>query len=192
LKWKKAAEAVNEKKAESGDGVSMNLMMTAAAAVLLIIAFVTDIKAQIIPNRLTVSFFAAAFIYHAAFSGIDGLVKAAAGAAAGFVPLLLLHLARGIGAGDVKLFGALGAWVGVWIVLQMMLYAILYAGVIGVCLVVVNRAFGKKMTAGVTAILVPAAGWKRSQWLQWAKSGKKFPFMLAVAPAAITVWAMFS
>ncbi|WP_053374437.1 A24 family peptidase [Paenibacillus sp. FJAT-27812] len=170
----------------------MLLIQTAAVAVFLIIAFVTDLKSQIIPNRLTASFFAAAFIFHAAFSGIDGVITAAAGAAAGFVPLLLLYLARGIGAGDVKLFGALGAWVGVATVLQMMLYAILYAGAIGVCLLVVNRAFGKKVTAGVTAILVPAAGWRKKQWLKWAESGKKFPFMLAVAPAAITVWSMIS
>lgn len=170
----------------------MDLVQTAAIAVLLIIAFITDLKAQIIPNRLTMSFFAAAFIYHVALSGMDGAATAAAGAAAGFVPLLLLHLARGIGAGDVKLFGALGAWVGVWIILQVLLYAILYAGAIGVCLVIVNRAFGRKVTAGVTAILVPAAGWRMRQWLQWAESGNKFPFMLAVAPAAVTVWSMLS
>lgn len=170
----------------------MNFIQTAAIAILLIVAFITDLKSQIIPNRLTVSFFAAAFIYHISSNGIDGAVAAATGAAAGFVPLLLLHLAKGIGAGDVKLFGAIGAWVGVWIVLQMMLYAILYAGLIGVCLVIVSRSFGKKVTAGVTAILVPAAGWRKRQWLHWAKSGKKFPFMLAVAPAAITVWSMIS
>jgi len=170
----------------------MDIIQTAAPAVLLIIAFITDIKAQIISNKLTVSFFTAAFIYHAAFSGMDGVATAAAGAAAGFVPLLLLHLAKGIGAGDVKLFGALGAWVGVWTVLQLMLYAILYAGAIGVCLVIANRAFGKKVTAGVTAILAPAAGWRKSEWLRWAETGKKFPFMLAVAPAAVTVWSMIS
>lgn len=170
----------------------MDLIQTAAIAVLLIIAFITDLKLQIIPNRLTASFFAAAFIYHTALSGMDGAATAAAGAAAGFVPLLLLHLARGIGAGDVKLFGALGAWVGVWTVLDMMLYAILYAGVIGVCLIIVNRAFGKRVAAGVTAILVPEAGWRKRQWLKWAESGNKFPFMLAVAPAAVTVWSMIS
>jgi len=164
----------------------------AAVAVFLMIALYTDLKAQIIPNCLTVPFFAAALIYHIALSGFEGAVIAALGASVGFIPLLLLHLARGIGAGDVKLFGALGAWVGGWVVLQMMLYAILYAGAIGVCLVIVNRAFGKRLAAGITAIVVPEAGYKKLQWLQWAESGKKIPFMLAVVPAAITVWTMFS
>lgn len=170
----------------------MDIVQTAAITSFLIIAFITDVRAQIIPNRLTVSFFAAACIYHIAVNGMAGAAAAAAGAAAGFVPLLLLHLAKGIGAGDVKLFGALGAWVGVWTVLQMMLYAIFYAGLIGICLVFVNRSFGKKVTAGVTSFIVTGLGWRKHQWLQWAESGKKFPFMLAVAPAAVTVWSMIN
>ncbi|OME76337.1 hypothetical protein BK120_29300 [Paenibacillus sp. FSL A5-0031] len=170
----------------------MEFIVTAVVAVFLVIALYTDLKAQIIPNWLNVTFFSAAFIYHTAISGLEGAAIAAVGALTGFIPLLLLHLARGIGAGDVKLFGALGAWVGVWLVLQMMFYAILYAGAIGVCLVIVNRAFGKKMAADVTAFVVTVAGDRKLQWLQWAESGKKFPFMLAVAPAAVTVWSIFS
>ncbi|MEV5026253.1 A24 family peptidase [Paenibacillus sp. LPE1-1-1.1] len=170
----------------------MEFIQIAAIVILLLGAFITDIKAQIIPNRLTASFFIAAFVYQFAMNGLEGAAAAAAGAAAGFVPLMLLHLAKGIGAGDVKLFGALGAWTGVLLVLQMMLYAILYAGVIGLFLILVNRPFGKRVTNGVSAFLTPGAGSKKQQWLQWSESGKKFPFMLAVAPAAVTVWSMFS
>lgn len=170
----------------------MSMIQIGATVLLLLIAFITDVKSQIIPNRLTVSFFLAAFIYHITVAGLGGASTAFVGAAAGFIPLLLLHFAKGIGAGDVKLFGAIGAWVGTGLVLQLMLYAILYAGLIGFCLVLVNQSFVKRITAGVTAILVPAARWRKNQWMQWAESGKKIPFMLAVAPAAITVWSMIS
>ncbi|MBD2867770.1 A24 family peptidase [Paenibacillus arenilitoris] len=168
----------------------MVLVQTAATAMLLLIAFITDIRTQLIPNRLTASFFALAFVYHFAVSGFEGLLAAAAGAAAGFAPLLLLHLAKGIGAGDVKLFGAIGAWTGAWIVLQLMLYSILYAGAIGICLLIAVRPLRKKVAAEIGSFAAPASGWRRSQWLRWAESGKKFPFMLAVAPAAVTVWSM--
>ncbi|WP_161601610.1 A24 family peptidase [Paenibacillus luteus] len=168
----------------------MEIVQIAAVVLFLSIAFITDIKFQIIPNWLTLSSITAAFIYHLSIGG--GVGTAAAGAAAGFFPLLLLYLARGIGAGDVKLFAALGSWIGVWTVLQLMLYSILYAGAIGVCLIVINRAFGKRFAAGAVAMLGPASGGRKLQWLQWAESGKKFPFMLAVVPAAITVWSMMS
>ncbi|WP_028612159.1 A24 family peptidase [Paenibacillus harenae] len=168
----------------------MEPIQTAATALLLIFSFITDIRTQLIPNRLTASFFAAAFLYHFAVEGWDGLMTAAAGAAAGFIPLLLLHFAKGIGAGDVKLFGAIGAWTGAWVVLQLMLYSILYAGLIGICILIAIRPLGKRFAAELSTFAVPESGWKKRQWMQWARSGKKFPFMLAVVPAAVTVWLM--
>jgi prepilin peptidase CpaA len=170
----------------------MELVQMAATALLLIIAFITDIRTQLIPNRLTISFFAAAFLYHLAVNGPAGLMTAAAGAAAGFVPLLILHLAKGIGAGDVKLFGAIGAWTGVGVVLQLTLYSILYAGLIGICLLIAIRPLGKRYAAELSSFTAPVTGCRKRQWLQWAQSGKKFPFMLAVAPAAVTVWVMIN
>lgn len=167
----------------------MDPYQSAALVALLIIAFITDVKSQIIPNRLTASFFLSACLYQAAAYGMQGLAAAAAGAAAGFIPLLALHLCRGIGAGDVKLFAAIGAWSGIWPVLSLIFYSILFAGAIGICLLLANRPYGKKVAAEAAALAVPVAGWRRRQWLQWANSGKRFPFMLAVAPAAVAVWA---
>lgn len=165
-------------------------MIITAAAVLLIAAFITDVSKQIIPNRLTIFFFGAGVLFHLIAGGIQNGMAAVTGAAAGFVPLLLLHFAKGIGAGDVKLFGALGAWIGVGAVLQVLLYSILYAGLIGVFIAVIYRPFSSKITVGMTALLLSGNEPKKRQWLRLAESGKKFPFMLAVVPAAITVWIM--
>lgn len=126
----------------------MNITQLVAAGLFLAIAFIVDIRKQIIPNWLTAASFAAAIVYHAVLGGMEGITAALIGAAAGFFPLLLLHLAKGIGAGDVKLFAALGAWLGVWTVLQVLLYSILYAGAIGICLVIMNRTFGKRLVEG--------------------------------------------
>ncbi|MGO4543584.1 prepilin peptidase [Paenibacillus sp. 2TAB23] len=76
----------------------MDLVPTTAIALLLVWAFITDLKSQIIPNYLTLSFFIGAFIYHIASNGMAGAGTAAVGTLAGFVPLLLLHIAKGIGA----------------------------------------------------------------------------------------------
>ncbi|MGO4537226.1 A24 family peptidase [Paenibacillus sp. 2TAB19] len=168
----------------------MDAVTIIAAAILLAVAFITDISKQIIPNWLTILFFGCGILFHLIIGGIQGGGMSVAGAAAGFVPLLLLHLARGIGAGDVKLFGALGAWIGVGHVLEVLMYSILYAGLIGIAFAVIYRPFSSKLTVGMTALLVPGEEQKRRQWLRFADSGQKFPFMLAVAPAAITVWMM--
>lgn len=165
----------------------MTFVLWAAAAQLLI-AFITDMKHQTISNWLTGTSFVAGMLYHGLAGGLEpqGWLYSTAGAAAGFIPLLILYAFGGIGAGDVKLFGALGAWVGTVMIAQLMMYAILYAGAFGVLLLVINRAFAKRMAA--LMVIAYPGGARAVSWFNWAKSGKSFPFMLAVAPAAVTVW----
>ncbi|MGO4109184.1 A24 family peptidase [Paenibacillus sp. YAF4_2] len=162
----------------------------AAVAILLLAAFYTDLKSMTIPNLLTVSFLAGGFFFALLSDGWHGLLLSLGGAAAGFIPLLVLHLAKGIGAGDVKLFAAIGAWIGTMAVLQLMMYAILYAGLVGLLLLVFNRPFARRMTAGLSMLTSLPLGSRlgASSWFTWAKSGRTFPFMLAVAPGAITMW----
>ncbi|NIK66678.1 A24 family peptidase [Paenibacillus sp. BK720] len=161
-----------------------------AAALLLLAALYTDLKSMTIPNRLTVPFLAGGCLYALVDGGGSGLLLAIYGAAAGFTPLLILHLAKGIGAGDVKLFAALGAWLGTLAVLQLMMYAILYAGLVGLVLLVFHRPFARRMTEGMFAFAFLHFGGRggASSWLDWAKNGRTFPFMLAVAPGALTLW----
>lgn len=161
-----------------------------AAALLLLAALYTDLKSMTIPNLLTVPFLAGGCLYALITGGGHDLLLALGGAAAGFLPLLVLHMAKGIGAGDVKLFAALGAWIGTMAVLQLMMYAILYAGLVGLVLLLFNRPFARRMSAGMFAFFSLRFGGREgaSSWLAWAKNGRTFPFMLAVAPGAVTLW----
>lgn len=166
---------------------------TIAAALLLAAALATDLKHQRIPNGLTALFWAGGMGFHAIGGGGGGLAAACAGSAAGLVPLLLLYWAKGIGAGDVKLFGAVGAWIGIWEVLQLMLYSFLYAGGIAAVLLLARRAVSAvrfRAADGQASGEAPEGG--RSVWPDWMRQGSVFPFMLAVAPAALTVWLLLN
>ena len=161
----------------------------ACVAVLLITAFISDLKSMRIPNLLTATFFAGGGIFHTAVSGAGGAIHSLLGALAGFGPLLALYLLKGIGAGDVKLFAALGAWIGAAAVTQVLLYAILYAGLVGLVLVFIHGRFGKRLKYWLYSFFAVPAVWDRREALSdLAKGGLKFPFMLAVAPGAVTVW----
>ncbi|WP_176444782.1 A24 family peptidase [Paenibacillus herberti] len=109
----------------------MTSLIWVGTALLLGTAFWSDVRTMRIPNELTGGFFAAGLLIHVSIGGMGGLGKAALGAAAGFIPLLLLYFLRGIGAGDVKLFGAIGAWIGAASVLELMLYSMLLGGIGG-------------------------------------------------------------
>ncbi|MEQ8789782.1 MAG: A24 family peptidase [Pirellulaceae bacterium] len=71
-----------------------------------------DVRTRKVPNWLTVPVFAAGLIFHTLTGGLSGLGFAAGGFATGFGILLVLWLIGGGGGGDVKLMGALGAWLG--------------------------------------------------------------------------------
>jgi len=128
----------------------------AASALLVAAASGWDIGKRIIPNRLTVLAALAGIGYQGIVHGPAGLLWSLSGAATGFGVLLVLYVLKGIGAGDVKLFGALGAWVGPGMILQTAMYAVLLAGAVGLVWALASR---------------------------WRIRGISFPFMIAVLPA---------
>jgi prepilin peptidase CpaA len=95
-----------------------------------IIACVTDVRARKIPNLLTFGAAGCGLLFHLLTHGLPGLAFALAGWGVGIVLFLPFFLLRGMGAGDVKLLAALGAWLGPLQVLWLALFASLAGGVL--------------------------------------------------------------
>ncbi|NLX97701.1 MAG: prepilin peptidase [Rhodopirellula sp.] len=97
--------------------------LTALNPILIVVftlaAAVSDWRTRKLPNWLTVSALAAALLLHTILAGLPGLANALLGFAVGFGILLVLWLIGGSGGGDVKLMGALGAWLGVSLILRV-------------------------------------------------------------------------
>ncbi len=85
------------------------------------LAAYTDTKLWKIPNKLTLPFFAAGWIYQIAFHGWSGLQDGLGGFVLGFGTYFLLFMVRGGGGGDVKLMGALSVWLGFKLTLWLMI-----------------------------------------------------------------------
>jgi prepilin peptidase CpaA len=75
-------------------------------------ACVFDLRTRRIPNWLTFGATAVALVFHWATGGASGVAQGLGGWAAGVALLILPYALGGMGAGDVKLIGALGAWLG--------------------------------------------------------------------------------
>jgi prepilin peptidase CpaA len=81
-------------------------------SVILIVSAVIDLRTQKIPNLITYPSMVIAFFYHWAFWGGNGLLFSFTGLSVGIALLLLPYLLGGMGAGDAKLMGAVGAMIG--------------------------------------------------------------------------------
>jgi len=138
-----------------------------------------------IPNPLTGASFATAIMVWGLLSGQQGVRISLAGAAAGIAPMLFMYAFKGVGAGDVKLFAALGAWLGVQEVLELQLYSILYAGAVGLLLNGLSRWLD---WPGRMLVREDDGRKLRSSKAVPLRTIRRFPFMLAVAPAFVTCW----
>lgn len=111
----------------------MNLSTVSLVALsIAIAATVTDLSTRRIPNLLTLGGAVLGLAYHLATGGPLGVGAATTGwllGAAVFFPVFALG---GMGAGDVKLVAALGAWLGPLGALQVAIGSAIAGGVIGV------------------------------------------------------------
>ncbi|MCJ8009237.1 prepilin peptidase [Lederbergia wuyishanensis] len=102
-------------------------MSSTALILILTISIITDLRSRKIFNVVTLPAILVALIFHSFTSGFQGLSFSGLGFLVGLGLLLIPFLLGGIGAGDVKLLAAIGAWKG----MMFVLYTGLLAGVVG-------------------------------------------------------------
>lgn len=107
---------------------------------LLLIACVTDVRSRRIPNWLVGLLAGAGVVFSVALEPWwPGLLRAFTGLLVGFSIWIVFHVAGGLGAGDVKLFAAAGAWLGPGGAWRAALVAALVGGVLSLGALVWQR-----------------------------------------------------
>ena len=114
------------------------LLIDGLLLVILAVAAVTDVRDGKVYNWLTYPAVLLGLILHTvvpAPAGL-GLGTSALGILVAAGPLFAAYLAGGIGAGDVKLMGVVGAFLGPWPGLYVLLYSCLVGGVMAVSMLI--------------------------------------------------------
>lgn len=125
------------------------------------IAGFTDWRSRRIPNWLTICGLLLGILVNSLTRGWPGAKDSLLGAGLGLVLLLPFVLMRSLGAGDWKLVGALGAFVGPSGLIAVLFATVLVAGLMALVLVIWKRRFGQtlrnimRMLAAVFTLHLP-------------------------------------
>ena len=100
-----------------------------------------DVRTRRIPNTLTFSAAALGLAACTVAHGGDGAVSSATRLLLGLALFFPIFALKGLGAGDVKLMGALGAWLGTSVIFGVAFYTALAGGIFAAVLTVATRTW---------------------------------------------------
>jgi prepilin peptidase CpaA len=111
-------------------------------------AAVYDLRTQKIPNWLTFPAVLLGLSLNVALSGAPGLRDSLLGTIAGVALLFVPFAMGGMGAGDVKMLAAVGAFTGPMFVFRTFLYGSIAGGAIAVAVIAGRSFLGHSLKAG--------------------------------------------
>jgi prepilin peptidase CpaA len=150
-----------------------------------------DVRTRRIPNWLTFPAAALGLVAATFANGGSGTASSAGGLLFGLGLFFPLFLLKGLGAGDVKLMGALGAWLGTSVIFGVAFYTSLAGGVLALALIVRHR-YAAQAARNLWLLLTH---WRvfgiepvDAVTLETSK-GPKLPYALPIATGlALTFW----
>lgn len=158
-------------------------------AALLLAATVIDIRERRIPNALTLAGCATGLAVGAATGGTGGFLDAGMALLIAFGISLPFWLVGWMGAGDVKLIAAVGAFVGRGLVFET-LAAIAIAGGVLAALALLRRGVLARTTERMTATLGLTLGTRRWSYVEPDQKEQEVRLPYAIAISAGTAAAI--
>jgi prepilin peptidase CpaA len=163
----------------------------AFAVVTVCVACLYDVSTSRIPNALTFTTAALGLLFHVLAPAGAGWSHALLGLIAGLAVFFPMFALGAMGAGDVKLMAAVGAWIGALSILNVALYGSVAGGVLAVIVALRQRY----LTQALTNVKMLLAFW----WVEGikpfpaltleSKDSLRLPYALAIAAGlAVTLW----
>ena len=156
---------------------------------LLILAVIYDQREQRIPNILTLTGLILGIIWNIYTNGLLGIMFSLQGFVVGITLLFIPFALRGMGAGDVKLLGMVGAFKGALFAFHTFIAMALWGGLIAVILLINKGQLGKtlgRLWGGLLMHLFKVR--KMQESIQSSNSGISFPYALAIALGAVSAY----
>jgi prepilin peptidase CpaA len=151
---------------------------------ILIIAAIGDLRTRRIPNRLVAALALAGIVFSVARAPIiPGFLQAGGGLLAGLACWLPFYLLGWLGAGDVKLYAAAGAWLGPAKAIEGALVGALFGAVLSLIWMIKSQGAKEAVQTLGMAAATP------EMLAQPPRQGKRSTLPYGVAIAFGAIWA---
>jgi prepilin peptidase CpaA len=160
----------------------------AVFTLLLIFAAVGDVRTRRIPNRLVLGMTVIGILYSAILSGpVWGTLKGIEGFFAGMAFWLTFYVLGWLGAGDVKLVAAAGAWLGPREVIEGSLIAALLGAILALLWLLRSRGLRRAVETLGVATTIPSILTEKSSSADRVRS---LPYSVPIAVGVLcAAWA---
>ncbi len=159
---------------------SLTIINGALLIPLAVIITYYDVRYRRIPNAFVLAALISGLVVNTLLGGLSGALASLGGCAFAFALMFMLHLFGAMGAGDVKLFAAIGAIIGSSLVLPTFLIVALTGGVLAV-LTMIRAGSVRATLFRVLQILIGfLPGWEMPRFSVPADRRHTIPYGVAI------------
>jgi prepilin peptidase CpaA len=150
-----------------------------------------DVRYRRIPNAFVLATLLSGLLINIIFGGLQGAMASLGGCILAFTLMFMLHIFGAMGAGDVKLFAAIGSVMGTQLVLPTFVVVILTGGALAVCLTLRTGAIRDTLQRVMQILVGLLPGWQMPRFAVPADRRLTIPYGVAITFGSLISLAIF-
>jgi prepilin peptidase CpaA len=159
---------------------SQNLVNILLLIPLAVVIIYYDVRYRRIPNVVVLATLVSGLATNFGFSGLQGVASSMEGFALAFVPMLILHIFGAMGAGDVKLFGAIGSVIGASMVFPTFIIVVMLGGMLAIVSMLRSGTVFSTMHGVLRMFVGLLPGWEMPRFVMPPDRRHTIPYGVAI------------
>jgi prepilin peptidase CpaA len=150
-----------------------------------------DVRYRRIPNAFVLATLVGGLAVHTIFAGLTGIRESLGGCIIAFSLMFIMHIFGAMGAGDVKLFAAIGSVVGASLVLPTLFVVVITGGILGVVSMIRAGAVRTTLHRVLMILVGLLPGWQMPRFAVPADRRHTIPYGVAITLGSLISLAVF-
>ncbi|HEX2267941.1 MAG TPA: A24 family peptidase [Pyrinomonadaceae bacterium] len=150
-----------------------------------------DVRFRRIPNRLVLAALVAGLAINISFQGKHGALSSVGGFIIAFIPMFLMHVFGAMGAGDVKLFAAIGAVLGIALVPMTFVVVVMLGAVLAIYSMIRAGTVASTMHGVLRIFVGILPGWEMPRFSLPPDRRHTIPYGVAIMLGSLIAVAVF-